>query len=367
MTRKYSLRPDDDVDTQAAYWGAVLRSDDLSEAQRKAFDLWRAEDESHAAAFNNVIETWQIAGAFSDDDDILKLRRAALRSSFMLPATHPWIAVAAAALVCVFSVSVFVIATDFSPFANDVKKERTLTMDVAAVRTLVKNLHIVSTAIGERSTIMLEDGSTVDLNTDTSVRVAFDEGERRLYLLKGQAIFKVAHDADRPFVVFAAGRRVTALGTEFEVRIDRSEFAVTLLEGKVEVDDLRKIVVPNNQDRSAALAVKSIELNPGERFASGNAAPSTISEEALARAISWREGRLDFESEALDVIVYEINRYSHRKVVLSDPSLAELRVSGSFKAGSVENFVAALTSIYPVKREDSNEGDSILISWQQET
>lgn len=364
MTRKCSLRPDDDIYTQAAYWGAILRSDDLTEAQSKAFDHWRAEHDGHAAAFSEVMETWRAAGMLSDDSDILKLRRAALRSSFMPPTQHPWMAIAAALFLCVFSVSIVMLATDYSPFSNSEEAAGPTTENVITFRRLVKNLHMVSTAVGERSTIMLEDGSTVNLNTDTTVRVAFAEGERRLFLLKGQAIFKVAHDAERPFVVYAAGRRVTALGTEFEVRIDRSEFAVTLLEGKVEVDDLRqKFTTGSEGDRTLAVAAP-VELKPGERFASGSAAPSAISKEALARAISWREGRLDFESEALDVIVYEINRYSRRKVVLNDPSLAELRVSGSFKAGSVENFVAALTSIYPVQQEVSDQDSPILISWQ---
>lgn len=364
MTRKCSLHPDDDIHTQAAYWGAILRSDDLTEAQSKAFDHWRAEHEGHAAAFSEVMETWRAAGMLSEDSDMLKLRRAALRSSFMPPTQHPWMAIAAAFFLCVFSVSIVIFATDYSPFSIGEEEAAPVTQEAKNFRLLVKNLNMVSTAVGERSTIMLEDGSTVNLNTNTSVRVAFDKEERRLFLLKGQAIFKVAHDAERPFVVYAAGRRVTALGTEFEVRIDRSEFAVTLLEGKVEVDDMRITLATTDQDRSAAAPVKSVELKPGERFASGSAAPATISKEALARAISWREGRLDFESEALDVIVYEINRYSHRKVVLKDPSLAELRVSGSFKAGSVENFVAALTSIYPVREDITDEDGPILITWQ---
>lgn len=359
MTRKCSVRPDDDIHTQAAYWGAILRSDNLTEAQRKAFDHWRSEHADHQAAFDAVMEAWRMADGLADDDDVIKLRRAALRSSFVSSAGRPWIAIAAALFLCVFSASVLLLGADRISLPGGSETAPVVRWEIAGARSV----NLLSTAVGERSTIMLEDGSTVDLNTDTAVRVAFSGDERRLYLLKGQAIFKVAHDRDRPFVVMAAGRRVTALGTEFEVRIDRSEFAVTLLEGKVEVDDLRVQFDAENVER-AFVAAQPIELEPGERLTSGNNAPAAISDEALARAVSWREGRLDFESETLDVIIYEINRYSHRKVVLNDPSLAELRVSGSFKAGSVENFVTALTSIYPVEKEYGDSDDTILITWR---
>src|SRR5690606_15701139 len=92
-----------------------------------------------------------------------------------------------------------------------------------------------STGIGQRSTVTLQDGSIVELNAQTRIKVAFGAERRSVQLLDGQAIFRVAKDASRPFVVHAGDREIIALGTAFDVRLDPSAMRVTLLEGKVAV------------------------------------------------------------------------------------------------------------------------------------
>jgi transmembrane sensor len=205
-----------------------------------------------------------------------------------------------------------------------------------------------STAIGERSTIALEDGSTLVLNTATRLRVDFTRSARNVTLLSGQALFEVASDARRPFTVQAGDRRITALGTAFDVRVEAGVVRVTLLEGRVAVEEPGR---PANRE----------ELTPGQQLLAASRGAATVRHADVERVTSWRDGRLVFENEPLAGVVAEVNRYSNRKVVLSDPALGELRISGTFRIGSPVNFISALRDYFPIEASEAGaHGDLVL-------
>lgn len=330
--------PGDSLEEKAAYWFAVLRNSDCSAAKRKAFDLWLSESESHAEAFEAVKQAWNLSARLDADSDFLALRHAAIRGSVDQARSRRWSTMAIAVSVCLIAA----FATLFWKLSQPEPGPKVrFTLNEAA---LAPRAQIISTAIGERSTFLLEDGSSVELNTATKMKILFGDEKREIILLKGQALFEVAPNPDRPFVVFAANRRITALGTEFEVRLDKQDVSVTLLEGKVEVTELTLVDSTQN-----AADLRSIELLPGQRVSGDLAQTLEVSRDDLDRALSWREGRLQFKNERLSDVVYEINRYSVHDVRLADPSLGDIRVSGTFKAGTAAGFVSALTTIYPLE------------------
>jgi len=198
------------------------------------------------------------------------------------------------------------------------------------------------TAVGEKTNITLPDGSVVTLNTDTVLRTRADSERRVLYLDHGQAFFRVAKNADRPFVVHAAGRTVTAVGTAFDVRLDRRGFEVTLVEGKVRVAAPAPAApsAPGQPVRPARM--QTTELVAGNRFIAPNASQWVVVAADTARETQWLSGRLTFENQPLGDVAAEVSRYSQRKIVIADPGLAAQLVSGTFEAGDVDAFLTTL-------------------------
>jgi transmembrane sensor len=205
------------------------------------------------------------------------------------------------------------------------------------------------TAVGQQATVTLPDGSVVTLNTDTVVRTQADAERRLVYLDKGQAFFRVAKDRRRPFVVSAAGRTVTALGTAFDLRIDRGALTVLLLEGKVRVE--AKPAMPARKadehpaigaQRPPAPSGRSTEMEPGSQLVASGDGDWRLTRADVERETSWLRGKIVFDDEALGDVVTELNRYSKRKMVIADESLAQVRLSGIYEPGDVKEFAQAL-------------------------
>jgi transmembrane sensor len=198
--------------------------------------------------------------------------------------------------------------------------------DAAAIR--------YATVLGEQRTVVLADGSKVVLDTGSELFAQIDKHARNLTLQHGQADFEVHHDTARPFVVHVGDGSVTATGTHFQVRVGESDSLVTLLQGQV-------VVAANarGSDHSAT-------LQPGERIAIEPAgrlgALQAVSESELASARGWTGGNLVVKAWRLDAVVAEMNRYSSTKLRLGDPALANVPISGVFKAGDQKSFALAL-------------------------
>ncbi len=161
-----------------------------------------------------------------------------------------------------------------------------------------------TTAIGERHTVTLPDGSTIEMNVDTSLRVAFDSSRRNIDLLSGEAVFKVAHDTARPFVVHTRTADVRAVGTEFNV-YQRQSTVVSVLEGRVQVTtapaEAPGSTVPEPTAAASLAAGEEAKVEPGRIEKRAHA--------DVSKTVAWREGRIYFDDMALDEIVREFNRH----------------------------------------------------------
>jgi transmembrane sensor len=321
-----SISMDNQVQAEARRWFARLQAPDCAPEQRVAFEQWRTADQDHSAAYARVEHLMGRISELRDDPAVRQAMREALRSK---PARAAWPRVAgwaaAAGVVLVVGAAVFHFSHAPAP----------------AVR--------YATATGEQRSVQLADGTTLRLDTDTQLDVSYSAGERDVELLRGRAQYKVAHDAQRPFVVSTLGGTVTAVGTEFQTGIQGSTVLVTLLEGRVSVAD----GVGSKSRRTL--------LEPGEQLVyDARGAVWSKSRADVEAANGWTRGKLVFKDVPLQDLVKEVNRYSSAKLRIADSSIDNLRISGTFKADDQESLLLALHSIWSIHAKPQPGGEILL-------
>jgi len=177
-----------------------------------------------------------------------------------------------------------------------------------------------ATAVGQRRTVALPDGSTLVLDTNSDVRVRFGRATRDVDLLRGRAQFHVKSNRSRPFVVHAQGGTVTDVGTTFQVGLDGDKADVTLLEGEVDV--------ATQQDGQR----HQVSLQPRQQLVFDRAGViGPVRPVDVATAEGWTSGKLYVDNWRLPALLAEMNRYSTTQLEIGDPSLDELRISGVFR------------------------------------
>ncbi|WP_224920479.1 FecR family protein [Sphingomonas sp. R647] len=195
-----------------------------------------------------------------------------------------------------------------------------------------------ATAVGEQKVAVLEDGSRIALNTNSRVDIEFTPGTRTIRLDHGEAMFEVAHNAARPFIVTAGDKQVRALGTVFLVRREGDLVTVTLIDGKVSVTEL--------SPRTGTAAKASAILAPGERFTASGARQPVIDTESAEVATAWRRGQAIFRDTPMVEAVAELNRYGGAKLEVTDPRLAALPISGVFATNETRDFAEAMAALH---------------------
>jgi transmembrane sensor len=309
----------DDPDSAAATWFARLQGDAVLVEERRAFERWLAADPRNVEAWDRCRRVWSDLSLLESNPALDALRADALGATVDTPRR-----LNRRGLLAIAAGVVAVVGTGAILGRNLLVKAGSLGAPSADPT--------FTTAIGELATFHLADGSAVTLSTDSAVKVDHWDRERRLTLLRGQAFFKVAKDAARPFVVAVGDKLVTAVGTAFDVRMDPGKLSVTLVEGRV------RIAGPSPRGD------RMVEMSAGSRFVAADAADWNIASVDTVKESSWLQGRLVFDGEPLSAVVDEMNRFSARKLRVSDPKVAATPVSGVFKTGQVDAFVAALRS-----------------------
>jgi transmembrane sensor len=197
-----------------------------------------------------------------------------------------------------------------------------------------------ATDIGQQSLVRLEDGSRITVDGATTVRLRLDKTSRTVWLDSGRASFQVAHDPSRPFSVHVRDKIVVAVGTGFSVERLQGQVRANLHSGRIDV-----------VDRSSAGGTGRYRLlNAGDRFIAHEGSAPIITHDNSDDDRAWTKGVLDFDNEALPVTVERMNRYSTVQVVLA-PGLEDDKVSGVFKVGETEKFVAAACELLNLHAE----------------
>ena len=206
-----------------------------------------------------------------------------------------------------------------------------------------------ATQAGERRTVNLPDGSTLELDSRSRIRVDFADRQRRVDLQEGEVMFSVAHDTDRPFVVQAGLGQVTVTGTRFDVRREGEQARVVVESGHVRVQ---------GRDRDQAV---NLTAGLGTRVDEQGlvAAPQPVNTQALT---AWRKGQLIFNDASLGEVAAEVSRYRDRPLHVSTAALAQLRLSSVFKTDDTEALISALPRILPVSIKTRADGSQEIIS-----
>jgi transmembrane sensor len=207
------------------------------------------------------------------------------------------------------------------------------------------------TAVGALETASLADGSEATLSSDSRIVVALSRRERRIELQRGEAFFHAAGDPKRPFVVAAGGHQAVAVGTRFAVRRDADGMRVVVTEGLVRLESAPG--ADGSRQPTTLLPAGSVAV----ASAHGVMVQSGTVEQAR-QALSWRDGFLAFHDTSLAAAAAEFNRYNTRKIVIADPSVAALRIGGSFRWSYAEAFVRLLEQGFPVRAE---YGDAAIV------
>lgn len=320
---------------EASAWRVYLVDNDLRSTP--AFEDWLNADARNRAAWDSVQYSWELLGQHATSPELLDLRRRSL-GRVRAMGRKRWAALPAWPIR--FRDAAIAAGLILAVLAGGV------TFHLVGPQTY-------RTDAGERRVITLSDGSKVQLDSLTHIRVDYSEHSRHLELTKGQARFDVARDVKRPFSVAAAGRTVVATQTAFNVDLLGKNLFVTLLEGRV------MILPPSDTTRSTPPA-EPIELQAGQQLAVIESGPSMVVPMSAQRAMAWQSGRIVVENEPLSLIVMRVNRYATRRVELEDEHAASLRISGVFNAGDVDGFVATVTNYLAVTAERA--GDVIYLS-----
>jgi transmembrane sensor len=216
-----------------------------------------------------------------------------------------------------------------------------------------------TSGIGEVRRIALADGSTMLLNTDTEVAVQLSMQQREIRLIRGEALFEVAHDKARPFIVRANDTAVRAVGTAFAVRVEPSQVDVTVTEGVVEVSD-RTTAAGSGPVAPAVPRPPVQRVAANERIVIRRTRAPEIEPIAIAavnRQLAWREGMVSFDGDSLQTAVAEINRHNRRQIVIDDPLLGAKPIVGVFRATDLEGFSATAAAV--LKARAVPDGDVI--------
>lgn len=319
----------------AARWLVRLDADNVSDEERRAFEAWRARSPENAAAYERALRAMQVFDVAPEDPALDALRRAALRYQ----PERSWLGVkaAAAALVLLVAGVGALIAARGGLFHA---------RPVASLYE--KGAADYVTRRGEKLDVTLPDGSALTLNTETDLDVVFDGRRRTVEILRGQAFFNVAKDASRPFIVVAGGKQIVAVGTAFDVRLDRGRVEVQLVEGHVVVESAEPAGATSAPARDA---MHSVHLNPGEALVATDRHVVRTAAEDQERLLKWRDGLIEFDNTSLADAVAEFNRYSAQTISIEDARIAKLPISGVFRTNSQRKFLEAVTSLHPVAIE----------------
>jgi transmembrane sensor len=314
---------------EASSWFVEFRVGDIDPVSRERFDHWLRTSPEHIRAYMEIAKTYVELHALKSarsididalvarsDANVLRLREAAppaVASPHRQPMVRKWALAASLALVSLAG--------------------------ALSISFWQHRYPTYTTEIGENRSITLADGSTVDLNARSKVRIEFSKGERHVKLLEGQALFEVTKDAARPFIVRSGAAVVRAIGTQFDVNRGQSRTTVTVVEGRVAVLN-ESAATPASPRLGGSLetTASSTERQPGgatyvsagEQVTVTPAQITPPQRADVAAVTAWTQHHMIFDGTPLNEVVETFNRYNTRPLVIEDPTLKDFRVSGVY-------------------------------------
>lgn len=330
-----------DITTEACAWVAQIDTGDMSAADIAAFREWVSRSPRHAAEMREIAE---LSGQLSVLVEMLGSLDSTIKERRKLERRSLWgqlVARPVMVMTLIASLSIIIVGSwySFGPISPDEPL-------------------VYATRVGASDVIDLADGTRVELNTDSELEVHYTETLRKVRVIRGEAFFNVAHNKERPFVVYAGNRQVRAVGTAFSVKHDKQDFEVIVTEGvvavepvkvpipltKQKVQDNESEVVSNDAEPVLMTANQVIQMHTSQKVIVASAIVSRTPRD-MQRQLSWREGLFDFSETPLAEVVAEMNRYTTRTIEIADPDIASVEFGGIFRTNEVDALIGAFESL----------------------
>jgi transmembrane sensor len=302
---------------EASHWFVQCRAGDLDDGSRRELDRWLRTSPEHVSAYLEIAAIWNngpsvdsahkwnsdtlICQATEDPDNIATLISVTHSEPTRPAPPQRW--------------RVFAVAASLV----------TLTLVATAAWFTLLRAPVYRTETGEQRSFTLADGSTVELDTRSKIRVRYSNHLRAIELLEGQALFHVTKDVARPFVVASDEMRARAVGTQFNVYRKLSGTVVTVVEGRV-------AVLNATDDPASAAPTGSLMLAAGEQAVVTHQAARKADHPNFTGATAWTRRQLIFDSAALSEVAEEFNRYNSRQLVIDPSALGNIHISGVFSS-----------------------------------
>lgn len=311
-----------DPDDAAARWIALRQSGEMSADRWQEYSAWLGQSEKNRnaiAQYESMLSSVDAAG----DSELAEEFERQLHEEFenhVAAKQHrtsmPWRAIAASVALAILASGSLYVAQPY-----------------------LQKPVVYASHIGEQVSVALDDGSTATLNTNSALAVKFSGGKRGVEIRKGEALFDVARDASRPFVVATSLGKIQVTGTVFNVRALAGETVVHVVSGHV-------TVLPKDGGSVSLTAGQGVRLN-----SDGVSMTTFDPDEALA----WREHKARYRDEPLGEVIADLNRYFVTPIVLENPSLEALPVTGEFDLTDQKTAVVALTTAFDLASRESAE------------
>lgn len=313
------------VRDDAARWFVRLQEPAVSADEQQRFDAWLNQHPQHRDEFQLLQGLWTAADllpaprlkALAENQPARRERRPLLRY-----------AVAASVLAVALGLGLFSGLNHPGGYSAE-----------------------FSTALGERKHVALPDGSVIDLNSRSRLQVHYEKDRRLIELSEGEAMFSVEHDSSRPFVVEAGSGKITVTGTRFDVRRDLTQTRVAVEQGTVKVQGHD---APDNEFINLTAGLGTHVDAQGKVAAAYAVNPAELT--------AWRGGKLVFNNARLSEVAAEVSRYREQPLTVSNPGVANLRLTSVFKSDNTDALLKALPNILPVAIRTLADGSQEIIS-----
>lgn len=361
MSNEKSQLSNSTAQDEATDWYFTLSSKAVTARERHAFRKWLQENPAHEAAFRDNEAFWRtrddLKTRIAPEDSDLAARLDMLiadahdplphRGSVMSFSHRPESARPTHRLLSKWTVGGAGIAIAASAMAF---------VFFGGWFSTPVPINVFETETGQRLSVALTDKSVIQLNSQSKVEILYSAGERRIKLEQGEAVFSVAKNPARPFIVETAAGHVTALGTVFGVRVQDKGTKVIVLEGIVRVDNKNEdndnraaSTLPGDASRTAPPENKLVRAYQTTEIGKDITPVTTLTKDIAGRTVSWREGRLEYLGEPLAYVVEDLNRYRKDKLIIADASIKDTPVGGSFHTDNTNFLLFVLQNEYGVK------------------
>jgi transmembrane sensor len=333
----------DPLHLAAADWLVRLQSTEISVEETLAWQAWIHESPANAEAFARIEEISQALRDLSAPAAVSAALLASDRYDASVPIGEwkprgaaprwPWTTLGVAASLALFALA------------------------LAFWRAPAAATNAFETEVGENRSVTLADGSVISLGGDTRIEVAMSENVRAIELTKGEALFKVAKDAARPFKVRAGDATIVAVGTEFNVERDSDRAVVSVTEGRVEVKPFVGLL-PVSLLQGFKPKLRSVRVNAGQQTTAGSAGieePTKMEDPATG----WQIGHLAFRLQPLRYVLEDVNRYAHKPIVLETESMGTLVITGTVERENIGGWVKSLEHAFDLQATE--EADQIVL------